>query len=63
MKYLACKVGSKYVSMDEHGNVKLTKKPDLVWPVDMDEMVEEGMDKLRDQGLNVRAVIIETAGD
>ena len=59
MKYLTLKVGTKFVSLDENGNVKLTKKPDLVWPVDMEQMVLEGMDKLKDQGLNVRVVLID----
>jgi len=59
MKYLTYKVGTKFISFDEDGNLVLTKDPTMLWPIDMKDSIDEAMAKLQDQGMNVRAAIVE----
>ena len=59
MKYLTYKMGTKFVSFDEDGNLVLTKKPTMIWPIDMADPIDEAMFKLEDQGMNLRAVIVD----
>jgi len=59
MKYLTYKTGTKFISFDEDGNLVLTKEPTMLWPIDMKDAIDEAMAKLQDQGMNVRAAIVE----
>ena len=65
MKYIAMKIGSKYVTMNDNGELKLVKGKNsaTVWPIELQPQVEEGMDKFIDQGLPVRLVIMEIKGE
>ncbi len=65
MTYIGMKIGTKYITFTEEGEFKLVKstKEATLWPIDMKSQVEEGLDKIRESGLNARLVMILGTGE
>jgi len=62
MRYAALKVGTKYIScLKDTSKIKLTSNKDeaVLWPMDMQPMLEEGVENLIVQGHSPRVVMIE----
>jgi len=63
MKYIAIKFGTKYVSsLKSEKNIELTKDVNkaVLWPMDMEPMLEEAVEDLEVRGFKSRIVMLST---
>jgi len=61
MKYLVMKSGHRFVLINEDGTFNLVKSINdcSKWPVEFQDYVEEGMDRIRESGISLRVHVIE----
>ena len=65
VKYIAIKSGHRYVNIKDDGTYTLVKsvKQAMLWPVDYKHYMEEGLQNIKESGLNVRLVLIDGTGE
>lgn len=65
MKYVVMKAGHRFVEIDPDGQFRLVKKIDQAtkWPVEFEDYVSEGLDRIKESGISVRVHVVEVKSD